>query len=183
MAMKLRLALLLAVIAFPALAHAEEKTTRVYIGAGRGVWLERFERGGWSPFCEAPCGREVPVSGLYRLAGRTLLLPDGQREVRLEPVVAEGGAYLRGGGYAMIVVGGLGTFVGLLLALSVQLSADGSCAPSCASEAASGRRITAGGLTAAGLGAAMVIAGIVMATRDSEVTVLMSRGAPFTWRF
>jgi hypothetical protein len=163
-------------------AGAAEQTTRVDISSELPVSLERFEGGRWLRACDAPCGRQLPVADVYRLAGRSVLLPADRPSVVL--TVTTSWPPVRVAGAVMIGVGAPATVVGLMTALLGQLQGvDGDCGHPCKADLGLGGRLTAGGLTAAAVGAALAIAGAVMVTRPGEATVTMSRGAPFVWRF
>src|SRR5262245_16263168 len=86
--------------------------------------------------------------------GRARVVIDGPRPTELE-------RYVRGSGWVHVCD-----------ALAVQLSQDGACPPpeqgGCEAITSSVHRTTIGGLTAAGIGAALAIAGVVMVTREGK---------------
>lgn len=153
----------------------------VHIDADGDVILEqqvaggRWAGGDWRDVCQAPCDMSLPTNTMYRIGGpgvrssRPFSIEGRDGKAVLEVHAASSGA--RGGGIALLVVGPIAIFVGLIVALVGAAENATSCGIYSGStcSTSSGDGLVAGGLITVGIGiAGTVIGGVLLGTNSSS---------------
>lgn len=147
----------------------------VHMDASRDDLELEMDSGGamnWEVVCTAPCDREVPTGRIYRINGSgvrkskpfALQVPAGSR---VTLTVDHGTTAGFVGGIILTTLGSPIVFIGALVTLAgAAYTGNGSGA------------IVAGGLVVTGVGAALMVPGIVLVANNSGTTVKESTGRP-----
>jgi hypothetical protein len=146
----------------------------VHVKTPKPVVLYRRAPGstGWQLICSAPCDKEVPVSGTYRVVGngvaaKELVLPasDGDTvDITVDPSSTTG-----------LALGGVAIGLGVVIAYGEALKAGGDNGMSSHAD-----RTMAGGIAATALGAAVVGVVVVIMSVGTDVGTTVRRwpGSP-----
>ena len=156
-------------------AEKNEGSVRVHIDATRDVELE-VDAGGtlnWEVVCTSPCDRELPLGRVYRLNGSgmrktTAFMLQGKPGSSVSLEVDHGTTAGYVGGIVMTSIGSPVVFVGLMITLVGAAAGSNSLID--------GGAILKAGLITTGVGAGLMIPGIVLIANNSKTTLKQHEG-------
>ncbi len=143
----------------------------VHLDADSEVRLERQSGTTWVGQCNAPCDRELPLDGNYRIAGGSIRTSANFRLMATKPgdrVIISVNPASKGGLVGGIILAGIGTPFAIIGGLTLLVVAAIDAAPNHYVETGPAKIV---GWSLFGIGAVGVIAGIVLITGNASTGV------------